>query len=184
MEKKYVGIIVMVLAFILVVPVTAGITSPDEPVDESPTEPLINGPIEAKYGEICNYTAMSTDPQGDPITYVIEFSDAPRSVNEQGPYQSGEEIHFSHAWSDFYQETNPYKVRVKAVDDEGHESEWARFITRITEDSKSSKSKIINLEIVEMLHRFLERLLHIDILEVYNGNSFNPPAFNTLNSVR
>ena len=128
MKKRYVGLIGMMLVLIQVVPVAAmNMKSIKTPIDQSPTEPLIEGPIEAKYDELCNYTAMSTDPQGDPITYVIEFSDAPRSVNEQGPFPSGYKLDFSHRWSDFYQEDNPYKVRVKAVDDEGHESKWATF---------------------------------------------------------
>ncbi len=162
MKKKYIGIMVIMLFMIHVIPVTAVyMQSPSEPIDQSPTKPLMEGPVEAKYGEICNYTAVSEDPQGDPITYVIEFSDAPRSVNEQGPELSGVKIEFSHAWSDFYQEKNPYKVRVKAVDDQGHESEWARFITHITDDESKGKH-IENLELFQLIEMLFNRLYKLN----------------------
>lgn len=169
MKKRYIGIIGLMLVLMQVVPVVAMNMKSTEKtapsIDQSPTEPLIEGPVEAKYGEICNYTAMSTDPQGDPITYVIEFSDAPRSVNEQGPFPSGYKIDFSHTWSDFYQEENPYKIRIKAVDDEGHESKWARFITHVTDDDKSKNKAVMELdfELFEFLDRIFERFNDLEL---------------------
>ncbi len=175
MNKKYIGIVIMAL---LIIPMTPAIAlntnSFNKQMSQRPTEPLIDGPIEAEYGENCNYTAVSTDPQGDDLIYVIEFSDAPRSVNEQGPILSGEEIEFSHAWDDFYQETNPYKVRVKAVDEYGHESKWGRFITHVEDDDDVAKNKINkNPKFLRLIDDIFENLNQISDNENNREKLFN-----------
>lgn len=169
MNRKHIGIIAITLLIIPMIPAVATNTSMiDEPIEQAPTKPLINGPIKAKYGEICNYTAVSTDPQGEPLIYVIEYSDAPRSVNERGPYQSGQKIELTHVWNDFYQEDNPYKVRVKAIDTEGHESEWSRFITHI--EGKNRNIKQSNLKVLALFEIMID---YLDNFEIKKDNVKN-----------
>ncbi len=108
---------------------------------QQPSTPIIYGPNKAKLGENCNYSVKSIDPQGDNIFFTFRCSDDPTSIIELGPYPSGANITFSHCWCDFYQKTNPFKLRVKAHDESGHESQWGIFETKLT----NNKVKINDL---------------------------------------
>ncbi len=175
MKKKYLGIIVAMLLIIPIFPVTASnlqISVKSKP-DESPKDPLLDGPVEAKLGENCTYTAVSTDPQNDLITYKIEFSDAPRFEYTKGPYQSGERIEIYHSWDDFYQNRNPFIVRVKAIDSDGHESEWARFSTQITDLNAKSKDTLnLNQNIAELFEMIFGTRISNNFDKDFSGNWF------------
>lgn len=134
---------------------------------QEPSKPVIYGPCEAKLGETCCYSVKSIDPQGDDIYYEFKFSDDPSAaVVEIGPYSSGENVTFTHCWSDFYQRTNPFTIRVKAEDENGHESEWTIFETILT----NTKIKHINIipidfQILRIFELIFNRFhLHIPML--------------------
>jgi outer membrane protein assembly factor BamB len=86
-----------------------------------PIKPTITGPSSGKAGNSYNYTIVSTDPDGDNITYSIDWGLG--LLLAYGPYESGEEITLNHTWS----EEGNYAILVKAKDPYGGESELAVF---------------------------------------------------------
>jgi len=89
-------------------------------VNNPPNKPTINGPNTGKYGEIYSYLITATDPDGDELSYYIEWGDGEYS-DWIGPYASGMEITESHSWSS----DGTYTIKVKAKDTDGSESNWA-----------------------------------------------------------
>lgn len=83
-----------------------------------PTTPT--GPIKIKIGEEYTYQSQTIDPEEDNIEYLYEWGDGTDS-GWLGPYNSGETCEASHIWSRW----GTYKVKVKARDTEGLESEWS-----------------------------------------------------------
>ena len=80
---------------------------------------MIKGPETGKIRTPQEFTIKTTDPNKDNIYYYIEWGDG-QIENWIGPYNSGEEIIISHLWSE--QET--YKIKAKAKDEYGEESDW------------------------------------------------------------
>ena len=85
-----------------------------------PTVPDITGPSSVKSGESQEYTFSSTDPEGDDISYYIDWGDNSGEIC-LGPFPSGDEIKSSHTWN----EDGTYEIRVKAQDIHGFESDNA-----------------------------------------------------------
>lgn len=114
--------------------------------DAPPSIPTINGKISGTSGESYDYTVMSIDPQGDDVTYCIDWGDGtPEEWN--GPYESGVEQKFSHIWD----EKGDFTIKVKARDSNGAESKWG------TLEVSMPKIKIYNpfLQIlIKMFERF------------------------------
>jgi hypothetical protein len=132
--------------------------------DQAPSTPIIEGPCEAEIGETCFYTVTSTDPQGDDLYYEVRYSDDPSFNIRGGPFKSGEKITFVHCWDDSYQDYNPFVIRVMAVDEYDHESDWGRFEVNMT-NAKIGKLKNNdydgNLLIKIPFLRFLEKQPHL-----------------------
>ncbi len=84
----------------------------------SPKPPTITGPATGKIRHLYNYIFNSTDPDGDTVSYVIDWGDG--DVVNQGPFSSGEAIVVSHKWH----RQGMYIVKAKAKDHAGHESDW------------------------------------------------------------
>ncbi len=123
--------------------------------DQSPSTPIITGPCEAKLDQICNYTIVSIDPQDDDIFYEIRYSDAPNLIIEDGPYLSGISITVSHYWWTYYQNSNPFCIRVRARDIDGHTSDWSICKTNIT-DLVKIKTKTYLERMQLLLENFLQ----------------------------
>ncbi|KAA0002611.1 MAG: PKD domain-containing protein, partial [Thermoplasmata archaeon] len=79
-----------------------------------------SGPTRIKEGIEYTYTTMTTDIDGDGIYYKWDWGDGSYS-NWLGPFDSGEAINVSHIWT----EKGIYKIRVKAKDTLGFESDWS-----------------------------------------------------------
>jgi hypothetical protein len=122
--------------------------------DQSPSAPIITGPCKAELDQICNYTIVSIDPQGDNIFYEIRYSDIPNLIIEYGPYFSGVSVTVSHYWWTYYQNCNPFCIRVRARDIDGHTSDWSICQTNIT-----SLDKIKNITYIDIIPMFLQRFL-------------------------
>jgi hypothetical protein len=99
---------------------------------ESPSTPTICGPCEAELEEPCCYSICSFDHQRDDIYYEIRYSDCPNAKITVGPIKSGVNLTIEHCWCCQYQTTNPFSIRIKAEDENGHESQWARFDVTIS----------------------------------------------------
>jgi hypothetical protein len=149
MKKKIISILLIML---LAIPVFSLNVIADD--DQNPSAPDIIGPCEAELGEICNYTIMSIDPQGDDVFYEVRCSDDTMSILEIGPYHSGISVTFKHCWCSFYQNSNPFYLKVRARDIDGHTSEWSIFQTNIT-----NLDKIKARTNVDSLLLFVQRLI-------------------------
>ena len=121
--------------------------------DQSPSAPVITGPCEAKLDQICDYTIVSIDPQDDDIFYEIRYSDVPNLIIDDGPYLSGVSLTVSHCWWTYYQNCNPFCIRARARDIDGHTSDWSICKTNIT-DSGKIKTKTY----IDMMPLLLQRL--------------------------
>lgn len=86
---------------------------------EQPSPPL--GPLTLKKEIEYEFTTTSTDPNGHPIWYFFDWGDGADS-GWVGPFNSGEKGSATHIW----EENGFYKVRVKARDSWGAESDWSK----------------------------------------------------------
>jgi len=93
------------------------IPNPNQPpnIPETPSGPS-SGYTWMKY----SYSTETTDPNGDWVKYGWDWGDG-SPIEWRGPYTSGTLVWNSHTWYD----PGTYSVRVKAVDDEGAESDFS-----------------------------------------------------------
>jgi hypothetical protein len=76
-----------------------------------PDPPIVNGTTVGKPEKEYEYTATTTDPEEDQILYLFDWGDGTYS-DWLGPYNSGESVITSHAWS----EVGNYNITVRAKD--------------------------------------------------------------------
>jgi len=88
--------------------------------DEPPNTPEIFGPTKGKVGEEYDYTFITTDPEGDDISYWIDWGDND-NTDWIGSYNSGEGVNLSHIWS----KRGTYLIKAKSRDIYNAESDWA-----------------------------------------------------------
>jgi hypothetical protein len=114
----------------------------------APSAPQINGPASGKTGEKYDYTFRSIDPTDDDVFYYIEWDDGD-ILEWVGPYNSREEITFSHTWIS----QNTFNIRAKAKDDSGEESLWTSL------EVSMSKPKSLDLSrFFEIFRYFSEKI--------------------------
>jgi len=111
--------------------------------NDPPNTPNITGPTSGNTGTAYDYNFVTTDPNGDNISYYIEWGDDSHT-EWLGPYSSGEQITKSHTWS----EKAPYVIRAKAKDVFDEESNWG------TLEVTMPKNKIL---VNSLFLKFLER---------------------------
>jgi thiol-disulfide isomerase/thioredoxin len=110
-----------------------------------PDIPHIEGETKGEAGVEYYYAICGMDPDGDKITYCIDWGDD-SGEEYVGPNPSGVCMNISHTWS----EEGTYTVSVKSIDIYGEESDWA------TLEVSMPKNKIIN-----SFERFLENHPHL-----------------------
>jgi len=86
-----------------------------------PNPPIIEGSSKGKIGVEHEYTFNATDPDDDPVMYIIEWADNNTEWTEY--IESGEEIILKHTWSD----EGVYTIKAKAKDLYNEESDWTYF---------------------------------------------------------
>lgn len=84
-----------------------------------PTTPTISGPGEGKIKVDVDYNVTTTDPDGDEVSYYIDWGDGTNS-GWVGPYPSGDIVTKSHTWT----KKGTYTIKAKAKDIYGNESGW------------------------------------------------------------
>jgi hypothetical protein len=84
-----------------------------------PNTPVIDGPTSGKPDEQQDFTFSSNDPDGNDITYCIDWGDGADEICI-GPFPSGDEITQSHTWT----EEGTYIIKIKAQDTLGDESDY------------------------------------------------------------
>ncbi|MBU0498053.1 MAG: hypothetical protein KKC68_06495, partial [Candidatus Thermoplasmatota archaeon] len=95
----------------------------DNEPPEQPARP--EGPSQGRKGETYTYTTYANDPEGQEIYYLFDWGDKTTSTWE-GPYNSGEVVSMPHRWLSLQR---IFKIRVKAMDSTGIESEWSLPLT-------------------------------------------------------
>jgi hypothetical protein len=88
-----------------------------------PNPPTFTGPASGKVGEWYNYTFNGTDPDNDNVSYYIDWGDS--SSGWVGPFASGTEVTFKHAWN----RTDQYTIIAKVKDCFDQESNWSKPFT-------------------------------------------------------
>jgi hypothetical protein len=125
-------------------------------LSEPPAKPTIKGRINGKTNTEYEYKFMTTDPEGDNITYCINWGDDNTVEIWMGPYPSGLQILAKHVW----EEQGSYIIKVKAWDVYGTESEWATF------EVSMPKSKAIDtplfLQKLFQHFTFFEKILNLN----------------------
>jgi hypothetical protein len=122
------------------VSVTISITNNEELANEAPNNPTITGPSEGKPGDTLAFDVRTTDPDDDPVYYMIDWGDG-TVTDWLGPYDSGETVTESYSWS----EEGAFVVKVKAKDPDGLETDWTWL--KVT----MPKNKIINHPLLKWL---------------------------------
>lgn len=87
-----------------------------------PDTPVITGPTSGVIGREYAYTVSTADPDGDDISYYIDWGDG-SATGWTSTISSGETITASHVWS----EKATYTVKAKAKDVYGAESDWGHL---------------------------------------------------------
>ncbi len=82
-----------------------------------------NGPAQGNIKETYTYTAVTTDADGDQISYQFDWGDGSIS-NWIGPFNSGITASASHTWT----KKGNYGIKVKAKDSHGAESAWSESL--------------------------------------------------------
>jgi hypothetical protein len=85
-----------------------------------PDPPTVDGAVSGKPGKEYEYTAITTDPEGDQIFYMFRWDDGTTS-DWLGPYNSGQSVTTSHIWED----VGDYEIEVRAKDVNDSVSYWS-----------------------------------------------------------
>jgi len=101
------------------------------------------GPSSGETGKTYTFTASTTDPDGDDISYLFDWGDGTYSEWTE-LVDSGDEASASHSWSS----KNSFEIRVKAKDEHGVQSEWSDPLS-IT----MPKNKAINTPFLQFLQQ-------------------------------
>ena len=89
------------------------------PENQAPFPPSIVGETNGKPGTLYPYTFTSIDPDGDQVSYYIEWGDG--DITDWTGFQpSGEPYSESNTWAT----KGTYIIRAKAKDTDGFESDW------------------------------------------------------------
>ena len=123
-------------------------------LDQPPNEASINGPKTGTIKKSISYNFLSTDPEGHDIYYSIDWGDG-NYMPYTGPYSSGEEVTFSHAWSD----PDQYTIKVKAKDEYEGVSPQSSFKVQISKNRAS-----LNLGFLQLFENLINR--HTSIIEL------------------
>jgi len=91
-----------------------------------PDPPTVNGPVAGKPEKEYEYTAITTDPEGNQIFYLFDWGDG-TSTDWLGPFSSGQSVTASHAWS----EVGNYEIKVRAKDINDSISHWSEYPVQI-----------------------------------------------------
>ena len=111
-----------------------------------PTKPIKpKGPRLFRINTYHKFSSSSTDPDGDKIYILFDWDDG-KSSGWLGPYNSGENVNAIHKWT----KRGIYKVRVKAKDINGTQSEWSDTISVIIPGIKDKRLNLLEI--------FLDRL--------------------------
>jgi len=120
-------------------------------LNKPPYAPNIDGETSGKAGEKYEYTFNSIEPDGDDVTYFIDWGD--NTTYWTGYYPSGKDAKVNHSW----REKGNYTIRAKAIDPYDAESEWGTL--EIT--MPNNKPFSFNLNLLSWLFERFPRMFPI-----------------------
>jgi hypothetical protein len=88
-----------------------------------PAQPTLDGPDHGIYYQNLTYSAVTTEPDGEPIYYQFDWGFGNTS-DWLGPYASGVPVSATHAWAGM----GSYPVKVLAKDNKSSTSDWSNII--------------------------------------------------------
>ncbi len=118
-------------------------------INAPPNSPIIDGPQQGKEELKYTYTAITTDPDGDQIFYIWNFSDSIELIETLIPLDSGEICKLNHTFA----EKGDYTLRVKSRDIYDAESEWSDPL-----EISIPKTKIYNT-FIQLFYKILGRFV-------------------------
>jgi hypothetical protein len=87
--------------------------------EQPPIIPTISGPTSGKANQNYNYTVVSTDPEGNNISYYVDWGDG-SNTGWLGLFSSGYKLTVNHTWN----KKGTYIIKAKAMDNHSAESGW------------------------------------------------------------
>ena len=135
-----------------------------------PNAPDIIGPEELKVGISYVFAFVTTDPDGDNVSYAVDWGDG-IVTGWVGPYTSGQEIRFAHTWA----EKGTVYIKAKAKDlPYEDESNWTIHPIRWS----YSLSPQINYQntlnnVVNKKELLFQTIVILQIIRRYNESSSN-----------
>jgi outer membrane protein assembly factor BamB len=112
-----------------------------EPIDDNaPEKPMIDGPSSGLIDIEYNYTAVTSEPDGENISYYFNWGDGKNS-GWTDFVPSGTIVNLSHSWG----KSGTYTIKAKAKDDYGMESEWGELKVTMPRDKSTSSSLLLKL---------------------------------------
>ena len=115
--------------------------------NKAPETPSIIGPTSGKTGTMCEYTFFSEDPDGDKISYFIDWGDD-TSTGWTEFVASGTSVNVEHTWN----EKGNYVIKAKTKDIHGKESDWGNLEVSIPKNLQPR-----NTVFLYILERIMER---------------------------
>jgi pyrrolidone-carboxylate peptidase len=103
-------------------------------ISNPPNKPDIIGPTRGKVGVSYEFTFVTTDPDGDNVSYYINWDDG--DSDETGLYSSGTDVKVKHTW----QGEGTYTIRAFAKDEFGLAGPEGTLTVTITK----GKNRVIN----------------------------------------
>ena len=146
------------------------IVEPSPPSDppNKPSKP--NGPSTVQVGNSYVYTSITTDPDGDNIYYLFDWGDGSNS-GWKGPYYSGITVTAKNTWHS----EDTYKIKVKAKDVNGKESDWSDPLSiDVVKTRSTNNMNIKNLNMIK------SRFLHI-IQDIFLEHFLNSRFIHNIN---
>jgi len=128
--------------------------------NEEPFNPTITGPLNCKIGIEYSFFISAIDPQNDNIHFEIRFSDSP-SIYITKECSSRETFVVNHIFDTFYQKSGPFHIMAKAIDTEGHESDWTTFQVEIPELQAKYNIPLILQSFKQSIYDFFKVLENI-----------------------
>ena len=117
-----------------------------------PEKPSSDIPNRGKLNVEYTFKSKTTDPQGDKLYYMFDWGDGTDS-GWLGPYESGVKVERKHAW--VY--GNTAIIKVKAKDEDDHESLWSDYLEINFGQGKSKNTGFFKLYILNKIINFINK---------------------------
>ena len=123
-------------------------------INGKPDKPNIYGPVEGKKGEEYEFVFSTEDPEGDNVSYYVEWQDG-TSTGWTDYFASGEDVKVKHVWK----QVDDYLLRCKAKDIYCAESDWSYYEITIPKSKQIFNLPYLQFLMIIFQFPLLQRLL-------------------------